>query len=606
MAIHAEYQIATDTFNRANANPVGGNWTTTEAAALQIVSNAIEASAGSNTRNGAYYNAVTWPINQYSEMSFSTMASTQASGPGVRMSGSGGTTNGYYALVEGTSGSNTLYFQKIVAGSAANVTSLAGANVVIGDIVRIEVHGINVVINVNGVAKITTTDLSLASGKAGLFFYSSAASASGGGTSQYWAGGAWTNNGTTISNQVDSDSFPSQSFPGQIASDNFTRANENPLSDGGNWTSGFLPGTVQVLSNVCVPSVNNNVQSAMIWTGNQFPSDQYSEITISALTGAANFVGTMCRCSKDTASGALNSVLAYVQGPLGASAVLELYQFTGSTGTMLTSITTTINVGDVVRLTVTGNSATASVNGSVKLTASGTITVAVGNPGIWGVVTDTSSVSGSAVSLWAAGASGTQAVLNTKWLTAGENLFNVSSAAVWMPGPLKVVGEEFSVIYDKAVASSNQYSEFVQQGSGNAAIARIGAAVRVTPVIAGNFWQGYFFVNSQNGAYVIKLNSSGVEVGILQVDTAIVGTNGHTYRLSILEDTLTVFDNGVAVWQDWDPGTVITGGYAGIIGQAIQSTITTAATSTQYATSWAGGSFGPQGSNSLMLVGCGV
>jgi hypothetical protein len=68
----------------------------------------------------------------------------------------------------------------------------------------------------------------------------------------------------------------------QLASDNFQRADENPLSQGGNWsassfTSFFVPS--QVLSNLAA-STSNAHPSCSLYTGVVFPNDQYAEITV--------------------------------------------------------------------------------------------------------------------------------------------------------------------------------------------------------------------------------------------------------------------------------------------------------------------------------------
>lgn len=71
----------------------------------------------------------------------------------------------------------------------------------------------------------------------------------------------------------------------QLASDNFQRANENPLSQGGNWTEpngfyGYYP--MQLLNNQCVASVAHGEGDAN-YTGVSFPNDQYAEFKIAAL-----------------------------------------------------------------------------------------------------------------------------------------------------------------------------------------------------------------------------------------------------------------------------------------------------------------------------------
>jgi hypothetical protein len=72
-----------------------------------------------------------------------------------------------------------------------------------------------------------------------------------------------------------------------LASDNCQRANENPLSDGGNWSilsSNFTP--MQLASNKIEPSAANS-DCGMYWNGLSWPKDQYCKITVGAFTTVA-------------------------------------------------------------------------------------------------------------------------------------------------------------------------------------------------------------------------------------------------------------------------------------------------------------------------------
>ena len=66
----------------------------------------------------------------------------------------------------------------------------------------------------------------------------------------------------------------------QVATDNFNRANEAPLSDGGNWSAGYLGGGtgLAVVSDACEQGATTAINSA-IWTGYAWPSDHYSEFS---------------------------------------------------------------------------------------------------------------------------------------------------------------------------------------------------------------------------------------------------------------------------------------------------------------------------------------
>src|ERR1700720_2694407 len=76
----------------------------------------------------------------------------------------------------------------------------------------------------------------------------------------------------------------------QLVLDNFTRANENPLSNGGTWTTISGLSALQIVSNVCEPTVLATNCGAL-WTGGQsWANDQYVEVTLNATPGVSDFV----------------------------------------------------------------------------------------------------------------------------------------------------------------------------------------------------------------------------------------------------------------------------------------------------------------------------
>ena len=98
----------------------------------------------------------------------------------------------------------------------------------------------------------------------------------------------------------------------QVVTDNFTRANVSPL--GGNW--GSCPtagggGGQQIVSNVC-EAVATATQCVSYWSASIlapsgiFPADQYSEVTVGALTGTVSddvYLEAMVRFSNGGDSG---------------------------------------------------------------------------------------------------------------------------------------------------------------------------------------------------------------------------------------------------------------------------------------------------------------
>ncbi len=179
-------QIATDLFLRPDQNPIAGNWTNVPP--VGNITGAVEILSHQATESGtalfsmALWNANSFPNDQYSEMSFATFGSGGGSnGPSVRTDSSG---DGYIGLYGQSV--NTLYIDKISGGNAVLLNSVGGITLVSSDILRLEIVGTGLTLKVNGIAKLTASEGSFASGAAGMFFYG-AGSPSGAAT--YWAGG---------------------------------------------------------------------------------------------------------------------------------------------------------------------------------------------------------------------------------------------------------------------------------------------------------------------------------------------------------------------------------------------------------------------------------
>jgi hypothetical protein len=177
----------------------------------------------------------------------------------------------------------------------------------------------------------------------------------------------------------------------QLASDNFQRANENPLSNSGKWTTSFNEIAMQVASDLCeggAPSAN----SASVWTGISWPNDQYSEITIGGIGASAN-IAPLVRGSASVQSYYFAAVIG-----LGSTDIV-LEKFVAGTPTLIAFTPATVNSGDVIRLEVQGTSLTVKQNGVVVLGPVTDSDVASGSAGI----RSTTSVQFATASLWAGG-----------------------------------------------------------------------------------------------------------------------------------------------------------------------------------------------------------
>src|SRR5271156_5184383 len=156
----------------------------------------------------------------------------------------------------------------------------------------------------------------------------------------------------------------------QLQSYGFTTV-ENPLSDGGNFTTVHSFSALQVPSSgVCEPSVVN-VGCGAFWSGkvvqsgDSWPADQYSEITLLTETPGLNAINIpLVRVS----ASAQTYYQCNVSGPLGSagSGQISVFSTVAGTSTQIGSTVTglTFNVGDVVRLTIAGTTITVTGNGT--------------------------------------------------------------------------------------------------------------------------------------------------------------------------------------------------------------------------------------------------
>lgn len=161
-------QLASDTFQRANSNPLSGNWTVPAGSGLQIVTNAVQAASAAVGFFVEFYNGVTWPNDQFSEVTLSVLAAANYyQGPFVRLQGAA--QSGYLFVVQGPTGSaTTCNLQIITAGVNANLATPFTITPQVGDILRLEVSGVTLTAKQNGSTVAVATDATYASGNAGM------------------------------------------------------------------------------------------------------------------------------------------------------------------------------------------------------------------------------------------------------------------------------------------------------------------------------------------------------------------------------------------------------------------------------------------------------
>ena len=158
-----------------------------------------------------------------------------------------------------------------------------------------------------------------------------------------------------------------------LATDTFNRANENPLSDGGNWTTPvgeFFSGAtqpLQVVSDQC--EATHSIVNAALYSGISWPNDQWAQFKLS---GGSAEAAIILRAVDNGTS------VTYIIAVTPAAPAINIAE----TGTPAGgSVSTPLGSGSVIRLAVLGSTAFIYVNG-VLLGASTGFTLASGSAGI--------------------------------------------------------------------------------------------------------------------------------------------------------------------------------------------------------------------------------
>ena len=157
--------LATDDFNRANEDPLAGNWTGVGSTPLpRLVSNQFAGPSTDHARH-CYRNDVTPANDQWSQITVTTAGTNNDWGPGVRWAT--GATTGYF--IDHFPGSEGLY--KVVAGTFTQIASGAATNYAVSDVLYCEAQGTTILCKINGSTDASVTDSSIASGRLGIFAF---------------------------------------------------------------------------------------------------------------------------------------------------------------------------------------------------------------------------------------------------------------------------------------------------------------------------------------------------------------------------------------------------------------------------------------------------
>lgn len=169
--------VASDSFSRANQNPIAGNWSTVSTSAgiggLQLLSDAATSSATGNA-SYSYWNAASWSADQWGQITIGTVptaGSNCSMGVLLRASTSGALTE-YIASIagSGTGAAYSFHAAKYVSGTytAIPLNNTADYTLSIGDTITASMIGSTLSIYDNANLIATATDTSISSGAVGM------------------------------------------------------------------------------------------------------------------------------------------------------------------------------------------------------------------------------------------------------------------------------------------------------------------------------------------------------------------------------------------------------------------------------------------------------
>lgn len=181
----------------------------------------------------------------------------------------------------------------------------------------------------------------------------------------------------------------------QIAADTFQRANESPLSDGGNWTSFPTRSGMQIVSDVAEPATTGSGDGSL-YSGASFSDDQYSSITIGTIGSGGSLAFPVVRGS----ASAFTQYFVTIPATGTKSTVQMSKAIAGTSSTFGPTVAVTPEVGDVFTLSVIGQVLSLFQKGFLLLQVEDG-SIASGLPGFGAYAP--SAVSQAKVTAWAGG-----------------------------------------------------------------------------------------------------------------------------------------------------------------------------------------------------------
>ena len=274
--------LASDTFIRANENPLSGGGTWASGYGGGFVNCKLASNAVANTVVGgadclAAYSAGSWPNDQWSQMTIGTFSGTLNEEVAVRVQPT--PVGSYYACMMRRGASFTSGIRIYTnGGSGATFASSAAETWQPGDVALCQVQNdssghpvISLFKNGTLVTSYTDPSNTYMSGLPGFAIQSATQ------TFGAWSGGDFGATNPPPTRRT-------------LASDTFIRANENPLSGGGTWASGYGGGFVncKLASNAVANTVVGGADCLAAYSAGSWPNDQWSQMTIGTFSGTLN------------------------------------------------------------------------------------------------------------------------------------------------------------------------------------------------------------------------------------------------------------------------------------------------------------------------------
>lgn len=363
---------------------------------------------------------------------------------------------------------------------------------------------------------------------------------------------------------------------GQLAQDTFQRADENPLSGGGNWLTASTATPLQIVSNVAECSAIAAGGCTQYWSAT-FPNDQYAQVTLAALGNESSVdVAASCRIQAIGINYYNAGIVTNTSLPTGigqANNWLFIEKLVAAGETNLAAVIGTPTVGDVYLLTVHDSTLVLRQNGNIVLIG-GDNTFASGQPGIHTKATTV--LANGQASAWAAGSPTlnfaafndtfirANGALGANWLGMNsQSTLAISSNVVVAGGAGHNLAASIGTDYYRDqtasvqinVNSTTSFTGLALRISGNGALGYpfTGAGLSFYSCFYNN---GKIFVQKITGAFT---NTNGTTANLGNVTVGMV--NGDTLGFSAVGSTLIVTKNGATVLTLSDSG--LAGGHPG-------------------------------------------